>query len=82
MQAVGFTYGEEAAASGSGDSREANDAKAPTDADGTASAAVPTVQPQPFVPRFRVPEELLENLPSTERLHKARGLAAMLQTLR
>ena len=74
MQTVGFTYGEDAAASASGDSREVSDADADDHAAGApAPGAVPTVQPQPFVPRFRVPEELSQNLPETERMHKVRG---------
>ena len=74
MRAVGFAYGDQAETAGAGDgAADAGDAAPNAEAAGTdASAGVPTVQLQPFVPRFEVPEDLRDSLPETERMHKVR----------
>ncbi len=76
MRAVGFSYGAQAETPGASDGAgDAGDAAPEAEAAGTdAPAGVPTVQPQPFVPRFEVPEDLRDSLPETERMHKVRVL--------
>jgi len=73
MRAVGFAYGDQAETAGASDG--ASDAAPDAEAVGTdVPAGVPTVQPQPFVPQFEVPEDLRDCLPETERMHKVRVL--------
>ena len=76
MQAVGFSSGDEAETAGASDEAAgAGDAEPAAEAAGAgAPGGVPTVQPQPFVPRFEVPDDLRDSLPETERMHKVRGL--------
>ena len=76
MQAVGFSYGDQAETAGASDEAAgAGDAEPAAEAAGAgAPGGVPTVQPQPFVPRFEVPDDLRDSLPETERMHKVRGL--------
>ena len=82
MQAVGFSYSNQAAtAEHSGEGADGGEAEPNADAAvRDTPTGVPTVQPQPFVPRFEaVPEDLRDHLPETERMHKVVSCLALLR---